>query len=163
MLDLTKESIDDYPSLKLLVSSVYAAIETYLGRTLELESYTETIEIQNRLVPLKAFPLVTLTSVTVEGDTTNIASSCTKKYGHILLPSEVAANVTITYTGGFEEAPEAIKRAALLQTLHEWQRKDHIGAQNVINDGGSVNWPELGLLKEVKRMLDEFVHPAKYV
>jgi hypothetical protein len=115
------------------------------------------------LVPLKAFPLVTLTSVLVGEDTTELATSCTKKYGHIMLPNAVEANVTITYTGGYEEAPDPIKRAALLQTLHEWQRKDHIGAENVTNDGGSVIWPELGLLKEVKRLLDPYVHPMKYI
>lgn len=163
MLDLTKDSIDEYPSLRVLVSSVYAAIESYLARTLEIDTYTETIDIRNRLVPVKAFPISNITSVLIEGDTTNHAESCTKKYAHIMLPKEVEAYVTITYSGGYEEAPEPIKRAALLQVLHEWQRKDQIGAENVTNDGGSVIWPELGLLKEVKRLLDPFVHPMKYV
>ena len=164
MLDLTKDSIDEYPSLKLLVSSVYAAIESYTGRTLELDSYTESIDVRNRLVPLKSFPVVSLTSVIADTDpNTNLADSCIKRNAHILLPNEVDSFVTVSYVGGYEEAPEPIKRASLLQVIHEWQRKDHLAADTVTNDGGSVTWPELGLLKEVKRLLDPFVHPMKYI
>lgn len=163
MLDLTKDSIDEYPSLKVLVSSVYVAIESYLSRTLEFDTYTESVDVRNRLIPLKAFPISNVVTVVIQSDSTNYAESCTKKYAHIMLPKEVEAYVTVVYSGGYEEAPDPIKRAALLQVLHEWQRKDQIGAENVTNDGGSVIWPELGLLKEVRRLLDPFVHPIKYV
>lgn len=164
MLGLQKESIDEYPSLKLLISSVYAAIESYTGRILEFDTYTERVDTRNRLVPVQAYPITAVTAVIADNDpTTNMATACTRMVGHVQLPREVNSFVSITYSGGFEDAPAAIKRAALLQTVHEWQRKDQLGAQNVTNDGGSVIWPEFGLLKEVRRLLDPFVHPMKYI
>jgi hypothetical protein len=164
LLDLGKESIDDYPSLKVLVSSVYAAIESYLGRTLELDTYTEEIFSYGTLVPVKAFPVSNLISVYLDSDpNTNIAINCKIRNCHIVLPNSFEGVVQVAYTGGFEEAPDAIKRAALLQTAHEWQRKDHIGAELVSNEGGNINWPELGMLKEVKRLLSTYVHPASVI
>ena len=69
------------------------------------------------------------------------------------------AKVVIVYTGGITIVPDAMARAALLQTAYEFQSKDQIGAESVTTDGGSVSRPALGLLKEVKRNLEKYKHP----
>ena len=162
LLDLSKDSIDEYPSLKLLVSSVYAAIESYLGRTLELGEYTETVFVEGRMIPLKALPVSAFSSVLTE-DNEEVSENSKIRNDHIVMENRYVGNVAVTYTGGYEEAPEQIARAALLQIAHEWQRRDNIGATLVTTDGGSTNWPELSLLKEARRMLDPFVHSARMI
>jgi hypothetical protein len=160
LLGLDKASLDDYPDLKLIVSSVYAAIESYLGRTLEQDTYTEVVPINGSLIPLMAVPLVSVSAV-IMASGFDMTSSSSIRHDGIELLGSIKGEVQVTYVGGLEDAPAGIKRAATLQIQHEYQRKDHIGATNVSNEGGSTFWPELGLLKEVKRMLDPFVHPAR--
>lgn len=162
ILDLQKTSIDEYPSLKLLVSSVYAAIESYVGRTLEQASYTESVYVTGQMIPLKALPIVSVTSVLDEDDE-ELKDICKIRYDHLLLERRYDQMLTVSYVGGYEEAPADFSRAALLQITHEWQRRDTIGATAVTTEGGSTNWPELSLLKEVRRMLDPFVHSARLI
>ena len=72
----------------------------------------------------------------------------------------VAAKTVITYTGGLTVVPAELTRAALLQTVYEYQNKDSVGLENISNQGGSVTKPEIGLLKEVKQILNNgFVNP----
>lgn len=162
LLDLSKPSLDDYPSLKLLISSVYAAFESYTGRYLESSQYTETVDPDGRLVPLRALPIAAVSSVTIEGDTLTTLDYSIRADG-LRLAGAYDARVVVVYTGGYEEAPNDIRRAALLQIAHEWQRKETIGATNVSTEGGNTSWPELGLLKEVRRLLDAHTHASKFV
>jgi len=71
--------------------------------------------------------------------------------------------MVVVYTGGITEATNSMNRAALLQTAYEFQAKDHIGASSVSAEGGSVQRPELGLLKEVKRILSKDKHPLMVI
>jgi hypothetical protein len=160
LLGLDKDSFDDYPDLKLLVSSVYSAIEQYLGRTLELGTYTEIVPIHGSLVPLPAVPLSSIGSV-VTATGMDLTGGASIRHDGIALSGTIYGEVQVTYTGGLEAATPPLKRAALLQIQHEYQRKDHVGATTVSNEGGSTYWPELGLLKEVKRMLDPMMHPVR--
>jgi hypothetical protein len=162
MLSLEGESIDTYPSLKVLQDSVYAAIESYTGRFLERDTYTEEVQMNGRLLPLRALPIVALTSITHDGAVVDVAG-CTRDSFGVSLPYPARGLISAVYTGGLEEAPIEIRRAALLQTLHEWQRRDNIGATNVSTEGGMTTWPELTLLKEVRRMLDPFVHTGRMI
>jgi hypothetical protein len=160
LLGLDRDTLDDYPDLKLIVSSVYAAIESYLGRTLEQDTHTEVVPINGCLVPLMAVPVVSITSATTAFGM-DLTSGASIRHDGIELSGRVRGEIQVTYVGGLEEVPVGMRRAAILQIQHEYQRKDHVGATNVSNEGGSTFWPELGLLKEVKRMLDPFVHPAR--
>jgi len=163
MLGLEKASIDEYPSLKVLVTSVYEAFESYTGRAFELDTYTETVEVDGFHVPLKALPVSAVAAITpTDGGATppTLEAAQIRAFG-LILAASFDGPLAVTYTGGYEDRPDPLHRAALLQVLHEWQRRDTIGATSVSTDGGSTSWPELGLLKEVKRLLDPFVHTAK--
>lgn len=162
MLSLEGASMDDYPSLKLIAESVYAAIETYVGRYLERDVYTETVPIDGKLIPLRALPIASITSIVVDDLVVDVAQ-CTRRKYDVELPFHASGEATVVYDGGLEEATGDLKRAALLQTLHEWARRDTIGATNVSTEGGMTSWPELGLLKEVRRVLDPLVHTARLI
>ena len=158
-LNLTKTA-DEYPALTDLQESIYAAFESYLGRRLELDEYEATGYLYDeRTFSLAASPVQSVSSVVVNG--VDYTADVTLRIDHILFPSRMTGAIAVTYEGGLEDAPDALKRAAFMQTVHEWQRKDNLGANSVTTDGGYVSWPEMGLLKEVKRLLDPFTHPGR--
>lgn len=170
-LDLTEAAITDYPALNIIRTSVTSAIEEYLDRFLESIERTETIYIgryKTNMLGLPAIPIASISSITVtigsDAETyTEHEEYEITHYGIKLLVSLTNAKVVIVYTGGIAVVPGVINRAALLQTVYEFQAKEHVGAESVSNTGGSVSRPALGLLKEVRRMLENEKHPLLQV
>jgi len=166
LLGLTKTSISDYPALDVLVNSVQYAIEEYLGRLLELNARTETLYIggtSSQMVSLPGIPVSSITSVTItQGQVDTVSTDYDiVDYGIRLHAKLQRAKVVVVYEGGLDDIPTSVNRAALMQTAYEWQAKDQIGAESVSTDGGMVQRPALGLLKEVKRMLNSEKHPLR--
>lgn len=170
LLGLTKAAMSDYPALEVLNDSVLYAIEEYLGRELEKSDRTETIFIgdtPSRMISLLGLPIASITSVTItqaQIETSYISTDYdVVDYGIKMVSKFKNAKIVVVYNGGYADAdvPTKINRAALLQISYEWQSKDQIGAQSVSTEGGFVQRPELGLLKEVKRMLDGQKHPLR--
>jgi len=163
---LEETGITEYPSLGVIQSSVVEAIETYLCRSLEYGAYTQSIQVmgQTSIIGLDALPVDSIESVTVtqygEDTALNTDDYFITEYGIYLYAPVSMCRLAIEYDGGYTTStiPGAIKRAALLQTIFEFQTKDNVGASSVSTDGGSVQTPELGLLKEVKRLLNPFKH-----
>lgn len=168
LLDLNEAAIADYPALDLLRDSVTSAIEDYLGRDLEVIERTESIFIgsKTKMIMLPAVPISTIASVTVTvaGEDTTYTENTDyeiTQYGIRLLSAISNSKIVIVYTGGLSAVPSGIARAALLQVTYEFQAKEHIGAESVSTEGGNVTRPELGLLKEVKRMLTKHQHAMR--
>ena len=169
LLNLEDAAITDYPALELLRSSVTSAVEEEIGRLLESMERTETIYIGSRkrsMISLPAIPVTAVSSVTV----TIIGESETydeneeyeiTEYGIQLAVSLSKAKMVVVYTGGISTVPDAMARAALMQVAYEFQAKDNIGSSSVSTEGGSVQRPELGLLKEVRRDLNRYKHPLR--
>lgn len=168
LLGLEDALITDYPALDLLRTSVTFAIEEYLGRQLESKERSEIIYITSptKMLRLDAIPVASVSSldVTIADDTESYTSDdyFITEYGLKFYHSVSNATVEITYTGGISTVPEAISRAALMQTAYEFQAKDQIGAESVSTEGGFVSRPELGLLKETRRMLNNHIHPLNW-
>lgn len=157
LLGLTKTEAD-YQQLTLIQESVADAIEEYCGRTFESDTYQETVTpiSPSKMIPLKAIPVSSITSITIAGnDSTDFKI---RAYGVELGSTVDNQEIIITYVGGLETVTPSLKRAALLQTTYEYQNKDNIGASFVTNEGGSVTVPEIGLLKEVRRLLKNERH-----
>lgn len=163
-LGLTKNEID-YPDLTIIQASVVAAIENYCDREFESTSrnFSKLIEYETDKIEVKAYPVSTVSSVTIDGVAQTVTTDYLKIERGILLASPICYNtVAFTYTGGLATIPKDLERAALLQTAYEYQRKDSIGLQTVSSDGGSITKePELGLLKEVKQLLRLYVNQSK--
>jgi len=168
LLGLEDAAITDYPALNLLRTSVTYAIEEYLGRQLESKERSEIIHITSptKMLRLDAIPIPSVSSldVTIADDTEIYISDdyYITSYGLKFYHTISNAMVEITYTGGISTVPDAISRAALMQTAYEFQAKEQIGAESVSTEGGFVSRPELGLLKETKRMLRKQIHPLNW-
>jgi len=171
LLGLEETSISSYPALELLQDSVLAAIESYIGRVLTYDAYTETIYVGNAptaMIKLKSLPVASVTSVTSSylGTTETLTENSDfviDQFGIRLLYRVRLVKLTIIYSGGLEATNDIFKRAALMQIAYEYQGKEQIGASYTSNEGGSVTRPELGLLKEVKRILNSEKHPLRWV
>lgn len=150
-------TLDDFPQLAVLLDSVKASIESYVGRYIEQDSYTESGWIDNNEIPLRALPVKKIKSLTLDGEPVDSTKIRLTRSG-ISLPSNVPRETlfSVKYQGGFDEIPADIERAALLQVIYEYNRLPHIGATSVSNDGGSVQTPELGLLREVRTLLNKY-------
>jgi len=157
-LGLSKGELN-YPELTLIQESVVSAIESYTRRILTEDNYSKTVFVscKTKMIMLDAIPIKKISSILIDGiDTTDYKI---KQYGVQLDEYVDDAELSISYTGGLETVNAMIKRAALLQTVYEFQNKDSIGIQTVSTDGGTTVKPELGLLREVKTLLDRHIHP----
>jgi len=168
LLDLEEALITSYPALGVIRESVTSAFESFTGRLFESKERTDTIYISNptQMIALPAIPVASVSSLVVtfyetsETYTEHGGYEITR-YGVKLTSSVQNCKIVITYTGGISTVPDNLERAALLQTAYEFQSKDQIGAESVTTEGGSVNRPALGLLKEVQRLLKPLVHPLR--
>jgi hypothetical protein len=159
LLDLDGDEAG-YPQLSFVMTSVDAAIQNHLKRELEEDSRTETRFLNgvSRMLPLSGLPVVSVESVVIDDEV--VDPSRYKKAVYGLEFNYMPDGLTVvTYKGGVDEIHRDIKRAAELQVAYEYQNIDHVGAETVSNEGGSVSRPALGLLKEVIRMLNPHVHP----
>ncbi len=169
MVNLTGSSFADQPALEVINGTMIDAFEQYLGRQLNSEQRTLTKYVGRfgvRQLYLPGIPVTAVVSVTVttggddeswtEDDEYEITN-----YGLRLFTAVRNGKIVVVYTGGLTAvtAEPQLNRAALYQVTYEFQRKDHIGAETVSNEGGTVTWPELGLLKETKRMIQHSMHP----
>lgn len=165
LLKLESATSGDYPKYTWIAPSVQATIATYLGATFDYSSSAvETVFIgldKTRLVPLKRLPIASVTSITLDG--TGISDYKITPWGLRLGSSVQDVIVVVTYAGGYTTTPDTVpadlKRAAVLQVAYEMQSSDQIGATSLSTDGGTISRPELGLLKEVKRVLQPYRNP----
>lgn len=170
LLALEDAAITDYPALNVLRDSVTSAFEVYTGRLFESKARTETIYIGGhgtQMLKLDATPISSVGSLTVTiSETTETYTDHDDyeitAYGLKLLSSVSDCTIAITYTGGISDVPDSLERAALLQTAYEFQAKDQIGADSVSTEGGTISRPALGLLKEVRRLLNQNMHPLRW-
>ena len=159
LLELSKTEAD-YPSLTLLEASSLSAIENHLRRTLKADDLVETFPPALLDLPLKALPVNNVVSVVRDSESlTEDDDYLITPYGLAVFLVSYTKPIVVTYNGGYTTLPNDLYRALLMQTAYEWQNRDHIGAISVSNEGGAVQRPELGLLKEVLRILEPYKHP----
>lgn len=164
LLSWTGANYAAYPAAQAIDATLIASFDNYLGRYLATGTYTETLYRRSRatsFVMLRALPIASVTTVTVDGDATT--DFTIDAWGLRLGSSALNLPIVVTYVGGYDDAtlPSAIRRAGALQLIYEYNRLPHVGATSVTADGGTVRTPELGLLAEVKRLLAPYRHPSK--
>lgn len=160
LLRLEKSGADKYPVLPTILEQVSAAIENHCQRFFLLDEYVESEYFEGREIPLKALPISTIKAVSVDGK--NQVLNWRIRGDRIVFRDHMDGVYKITYKGGFDELPPDVKRAAVLQVCHEFQRSDHIGSTSVTDPGGTVEYSgQLALLKEVVRLLAPYRNFAK--
>ena len=160
-LDLKQSTLQDYPELESIVNSVYAAIETYLHRKIEYNSYSEIVKPIGYMVFLEALPIEEVTSLTLMDDaSTPLEGYEISTHGVELFEPSTALRVAISYTGGLLTVPDWLHRAALNQILYEYQQRDHVGSEIIRTELGAVQHQQIGLLQDTKQMLYKHRHPG---
>jgi len=164
MIQLSKDSFDDYPNLELIADQVHDALEDYVGRTLDLVAkQTETgIFIgEDKFINLKSIPIKSITSVVVDGNTLTDDYYTINNYG-ITLTSLYSGAWTVVLKGGFNKViPPKIYRAEMAQIVYEYQNINNLAAKSFTNDGGTVSLPGFVLLDQVKDLLNDYFHINK--
>jgi len=151
----------NYPDLTIIQESVVAMFENHVDRIFKKSSHVEDLFLYSntRMLPLKGLPVIAITSITEDGVTLGVDTYGLRPYGVELNDKKNGVTIQLSYTGGFTSVPADLKRAALLQTVYEYQNKNSIGLEVVSTNGGTVSKPQLGMLKEVERLLNKYVHP----
>jgi len=177
-----------YPALEVLQDSMQATFEAYLHRELDLLDRTTVVHFRGSMIPLAGLPVRSVASVTLTAHAgviqglgyvldmqLNPNDYMITPYGIKLVTYKANGNayVTVTYNGGINSVGNIataltsddasfirlMEQAALQQIPYEWSRKDNMGAMNISTDGGVTRYPELDLLKTVKRLLNNHKHP----
>lgn len=167
LLDLSGGTVSEYPALEVLQDWVQGSFEAYLDRTLEESSGVEVPQFgvePTSMIPLSRLPVSSINSISLDGEAQDPDAYNIAAFG-VQLNTAVSrgSTVEVDYTGGYTDAslPSDLQRAGTIQVVHEFQIRDHIGAQSVQTEGGTVDRPAIGLLDEVTRILDPYVHPIK--
>lgn len=172
LLNLKLDSALGYPALSVISRRLVSSFQEFTQREFEQKERTQIIYVHStgtKMVRLNALPIESVSSVILESmiadasDNLSVTDFGIAEYGLKLFYKVKNCKITVTYTGGLEEPTEEMKAAALYQLAYEFQSKEHIGAESVINEGGSIYRPPLGLLEETKRMLKSSVHPLSMV
>lgn len=155
------KSESDYPDLTIIQESVVAMFENHTGRTFKKTNHSEDYFIfsKSKMIPLKGLPVISIESITLDGDVVDADAYDSRPYGVELANATSSITAKVSYSGGLSSVPEDLKRAAMLQTIYEYQNKHSIGLEVVSTGGGTVTKPQLGMLKEVGRLLNKYVHP----
>ena len=175
---------DDDPVIRLLAKVAYSQITSYCNREFEKNNYVEEYHSvrTNDRIRLRNFPVITLTSVTVDdvalvlgvdytlsGDRINILSGAgsTPAYPLSNVSLSHGVDVVVDYIGGYVYSDENYNlfNALLMQTTANYNRRStlgmasvsgrvaHVGAATV--DGAS----DVGdLLDSVKTIIANFVN-----
>ena len=121
-------------ALDALLAAARAAVETYLGRGLQLKRRTEQhwSEEPRRVISLHAWPVTAIESVTDANGARSDYILLTAR-GQILLDRPVSGQVTVTYTGGLEPIPADIEQAEALIVSSLSQAQQN-GGQTVVSE-----------------------------
>lgn len=178
LMDVTDTALD--AKIVLVLDMVYSKFETVLMRRLESLARTEKYYGLGQMVPLKAlgenFTVGTIASVVItdnDGTTTTLATTDYVKqpYGIKLINYTLTGYnyITVTYTSGYAKdgnnvltlgEDSAIRRAAILQVLHEFKRVKTPGYSKITTPSGQSEFTrEINLLKEVEDTLAYYKHP----
>jgi len=187
LIGLDKDA-DNYAPLEVLQDGMQATVESYLHRELDLTTRVSKVFFHGTMIPLAGLPVRNVASVSLTAHAgviqglgyvldlpLNPKDYMVTPYGIKLVTYKANGNAyaTVTYDGGMQSQGNvitaidamdngfirALEQAAIQQISYEWTRKDNFGATNVSTDGGVTRFPELDLLKTVKRLLDPHKHP----
>jgi hypothetical protein len=166
------EKQKDDKVLDLIIDQVSARIQTALNRTLTSAQYTEVFNAGQKFYYVKAYPIDMGTPpvVTVAGTAKTMDTDFFVWDQEGLIEFEIPPSyskpreVQIVYTGGYSadsdgilQVPDDIKRACLIQSAHDYKRRDELGLSAIKMGDGSVNvQTKTELLPEVVSILKSY-------
>jgi hypothetical protein len=155
----------------IIVDHVSSRIQSALNRILTSAEYTEKYNAGKKFYFLKAFPIDMGTPpvVTVAGTTKTKDVDYFVWEQEGMIEFDVAPTrskpqeVQVVYTGGYSatdgilNVPDDLKRACMIQSAHDYKRRDELGLSAVRMGDGSVNvQTKTELLPEVVSILKSY-------
>jgi len=148
---------DEDTLITLWAESLQDRFDDHCNRSLVIGNYEETFDGGGSWLFLDAYPVVSITSITIDSTALTAANyTLNNARGRIAYQEGEAEwpdgeqTIVVSYRGGYvatgdtpatgETAmPGAIKRAMMLQFEHEWRNRQHLGISQVSAKGVSIN------------------------
>jgi len=110
--DTTKDAY--YTSV---LTTAESKIKAFFGGDVAVNTYTETVKFTGKVFYTRYFPIISVTSVTVDGNT--ITNYTVGSY-YISFDNEFeqATTISVTYTAGFQTLPQEIYTAIILTAMN---------------------------------------------
>lgn len=129
-LTISTTTSDDL--LANFIDAVGAAVESYTGQTFRRQTFTEVYNADGDCIPLRHFPVISVTSMTVWGATVPSSGYILqpeqglvyRSYGSAYLPGPYfpgVQQVTVTYVAGFTNIPDDVVHASKVLLKHLWE------------------------------------------
>lgn len=150
-IDIANTIYDDI--ITELINSVSTAIESYCGRKLKEQQFTETLISPGSWLFVANYPVTSIISIVDESGP--IANTYWKNRGsYIELTIRPTGDVSITYTGGYNPIPEDLQLACCkwVDALYKTDMADY---SRTITDSGAVIRPE-AIPGQVKALIDPY-------
>lgn len=164
------DPIDD-ASITAAIEFLQGRFEAELSRTLLRGTYTEYFDGGETSLFLSAFPVETITSITVSGEVLDVAGyawyrnrGVIKRIDGSVWPTGIQ-NITVIYVGGYVAAgteaaagqyalDASLRGAFAMQFDFEWRNRNNLGTNSLSAQGASINLAPAKFLPEVQRVLD---------
>lgn len=138
---------------------ISALVDTYCGRSFEVQTYTHEFNWEESVVMLPVFPVITVTNITYEtsGGSSGFLNYYTfNKNGKIKLAGTPQPDwkCIVTYDAGYTVVPDAIKQATMMLA--------HTYAQSI--DSGSVGIADGGSLVSFRfgKFMEQYSDPRQH-
>lgn len=152
-----------------LVEQVTSELELHLGRRIRVESHTETLPVypDRRFLELSHTPVVSVTSVMVDGEAWPAGTWISERSGlHLLSSAAIAVSsnadtplATVVYEAGLgDEADLSCRRVVLgaVGRIVLKRRGDELGLESISVEGYSSTWMSEGFTEEELRRVDRW-------
>ncbi len=171
-LELKKAAITDYPTLSILLPLLQGVFEKNCSREFDLKERTKTFRVSDddgqSSFWLKATPIVSVSSITVDGDAQTLTDDYLIFDEYIELVSDAVkgSTVVIVYIGGLvdqtddttlvDTIPADLNLAMIQQVAYQYQNRSKLAATKISLDTNSTTVPGLVLLPYTKQTLEDY-------
>ena len=155
--------VDESITLENWILQGQDIIEKYLDRNIEQANYTEKYDGGNQFIFLKNYPVSSITSVKEDDITLDSSEYGFTETGILYLKdrnfSEGIQNIEVSYTAGYSEIPDSLKRALtiVVQNLIAYAVRPTDLPTSQGMEGASINYSKDEILTDaVKKILNPF-------
>lgn len=162
--DTTKDAL-----LSALITAASAAVEQYIGRIIQQQSYTALMDGNGAaLLPLPQYPISAVSVVEING----VAVGANSTWGDggfahdgdrsLYFPGEGRVfpvgkrNVKVTYTAGYASVPADLAQAVNELVLSDMKNRDHIGWQSKSLAGETITLDLRAMPPSAKSVIDAY-------
>ena len=126
-----------------VLTTAESKIKAFFGGDVAVNTYTETVRFTGRIFYTKYFPIISVNSVTVDGNT--ITNYTVGSY-YISFDNEFeqATTISVTYSAGFQTLPQEIYTAIILTAMNIVKMQTDIKGDQV---------SDIRLQREVEQLL----------